>query len=352
MDINQVLQEAIGKNASDLHIIPDYYPTIRINNDLFQLKNYGLISASEAHKLLLSITTPEQTIDLQNNKEIDLGYAIEDVRFRVNIYTTRGNLAGAFRLIPKKIKTIEELNLPPYLHTLAKHNQGLVLITGPTGEGKSTTLSSIINEINLDQSKHIVTIEDPIEFVYPQARSIISQREIHHDTHSFNIALRSILREDPDIVLIGEMRDYETMQAAMTIAETGHLVFSTLHTSSSSETINRIIDVFPNHQQNQIKSQLSAVLLAIIGQRLLPTITNQIRIPALEILTNNSAIASLIRDGKTHLIDNVITTSAKEDMILFEKYLSRLYKKGDITKETALTYAIRPKEFDKFILEK
>ena len=223
-------------------------------------------------------------------------------------------------------------------------------MTGPTGEGKSTTLSSLINAINRREAKQIVTVEDPIEFVYPPGLSIISQRELHQDTHSWTAALKSVLREDPDVVLIAEMRDFDTIQAAITVAETGHLVFGTLHTSSTPEAINRIIDVFPSEQQNQIRSQLASVLKVIMTQRLLPTIDKGTRVPALEILVNIPAVSSVIREGKTFMLDNILETEEKENMIIFEKSLARLYQEGKITREEAYLHAVRPNEIKKFIL--
>lgn len=349
MDIVRLLKYTIERNASDLHIVPHYYPAIRINGELIQLKTLNILTPDQTQKLLLSILHEEQKENLMINKELDVSYSIDSHRFRVNVYFSKGAMSGSFRVIPRKIKTIEELELPTLLHQFTDLKQAFILVTGPTGEGKSTTLAAIINEINEKYSRHILTIEDPIEYIYPESKSIISQREIGYDTHAWTIALRSALREDPDSVLIGEMRDYETIQTALTIAETGHLVFSTIHTNSAAQTIDRIIDVFPSHQQNQIRIQLSLVLKAIVSQRLVPNITNEKRVPACEILINNSAISSIIRDGKTHLIDNVIQTSSSEGMILLETYLYNLYTQGKISKETALTYAIRPKEMSKMI---
>src|SRR3989338_6730857 len=262
----------------------------------------------------------------------------------------RSVVAEAFRVIVGQIPSIEQLNLPAAMHQFAKMNEGLVLLTGPTGEGKSTTIASILNEINLNLEKHIVTIEDPVEYIYQSAKSIISQRELHGDTHSWVKALRSVLREDPDVVLIGEMRDFDTIQAALTIAETGHLVFSTLHTSSTPEAINRIIDVFPAHQQNQIRSQLSSVLKAVVAQRLLPNLDQTGRLPAGEVLMNNPSVAATIRESKNFMIDNILETGEDQGMLLFEKYLSRLYKQNLITRETAFDYALRPSEIRKFIV--
>ncbi len=347
--IDLLLQAAIDRKASDLHLIVDYYPTLRINNDLIPLKTFEVLTSADAQAILFGILSEEQKQNLLANKEIDFGYDYQGNRFRANIYYAKNTIAAAFRYIPAIIKTLEELHLPDSLYDFTKFRQGLVLMTGPTGEGKSTTLATMINNINITDPKHIVTVEDPIEFVYPKERSIVSQRELHQDTHSWTVALRSVLREDPDVVLIGEMRDLDTIQAAITVAETGHLVFATLHTSSTPEALNRIVDVFPSVQQNQIKNQLAAVLRVVITQRLLPSIDKTSRIPALEILVNIPAVAAIIREGKFFLLDNVIETEEKQNMILFEKYLTKLYQQGLISKEDALLYAVRPNEIKKFI---
>lgn len=349
MIIQDLLKLTIERNASDLHIIPGYYPTIRVNGELIQLKILPIVADEVSSQMLLSILTSEQKESLTVNRELDFGYNFVSYRFRTNIYFTKGMMAASFRLIPQKIKTIDELNLPTLFHQFTDLKQGFILVTGPTGEGKSTTLAAVINEINLKYAKHILTIEDPIEYIYPPVKSIISQREIGQDTHTWTISLKAALREDPDVVLIGEMRDYETIAAALTIAETGHLVFSTVHTNSASQTIDRVIDVFPPYQQNQVRMQLSSTLKAVISQRLVPNITGSGRIAACETLLNNQAVASIIRDGKTHLIDNVIQTSANEGMILLEKSLYNLYVEGKISKETALSYAIRSNEIKKLI---
>lgn len=349
MDITQLLQLTIERNASDLHIIPDYYPTLRINGSLVQLKTFPIIDSATATALFFQILSPEQKESLQVNRELDFGYNYASNRFRINLYYTKSGVAASFRLIPKTIHTIEELGLPSVLHQFASLKQGFILVTGPTGEGKSTTLAAIINEINQKFARHILTIEDPIEFIYPPSQSIVSQRELGQDTHSWNIALRSALREDPDVVLIGEMRDYDTIQAALTVAETGHLVFSTVHTNSAPQTIDRIIDVFPPERQQQVRVQLASVLKGVVSQRLLPDITNSGRVVAYEVLLNNPAVSSIIREGKTNLIDNVIQTSSEEEMIFFERSLLNLYSSGKISRETAYTYALRPNEIKKMI---
>jgi len=349
MEINQLLQNAIEKQASDLHIIPDFYPVIRINNELYPLRQLPIVTKEESQRMLFSILTDEQRENLLANKEVDFGYEVLNYRFRVNVYHAKNRLAAAFRLIPYSIKTIEQLRLPSIFHQFIHYKQGLILLTGPTGEGKSSTLAALINEINQNYARHIITIEDPIEFVYTPVKSITSQRELHQDTHSWNIALRSVLREDPDVVLVGEMRDYDTIQSVITIAETGHLVFSTLHTNSAPETVNRITDVFPAHQQNQIRSQLSNVLKVVVSQRLVPDIEQKSRIPAVEILINTPSVSAIIREAKTFMLDNVLETSEDQGMILLEKYLAKLYHNGSINRDVALSYAIRPEEIKKFI---
>ncbi|MFA5136813.1 MAG: PilT/PilU family type 4a pilus ATPase [Patescibacteria group bacterium] len=349
MDINRLLQITIDKKASDLHIIPGFFASVRINNELLFLRDLGVIENTDTEKILIPILSPAQKTYFLENKEIDIGIDYAGHRFRVNLYTNKRNIAAAFRLIPDKIKTIEELGLPSQFHFFSDYRQGLILFTGPTGEGKSTSMASIINEINQKHSRHIITIEDPIEFTYPQGRSIVSQRELHQDTLSWTIALRSALREDPDVVLLGEMRDFETIQLALTVAETGHLVFSTLHTGSTKEAIDRIVDVFPASQQNQIRNTLSTTLLAVVSQRLVLDSTGSARIPAFEILMNTSSVGAIIRDGKNFMLDNVLETSEDQGMILFEKYLSKMYKQGLITKETAISHAIRRNLIEKFI---
>ena len=276
---------------------------------------------------------------------MDFSYAFEDkARFRVNTYYQKGTPAAAFRLIPLKIPSITELNLPEICHTFATLKQGLVLVTGPTGHGKSTTLASIINEINKTKRAHIITIEDPIEYLFTPEMSMISQREMHLDTHSWDLALRSVLREDPDVVLVGEMRDFETIQAALTVAETGHLVLATLHTNSASQTIDRIVSVFPEDQQQQVRQQLASTLEGVLSQRLLPQ-TSGGRIPAVEILTGSSAVKTVVREGKNHLIDNIIQTSGEAGMITIDKSLSRLVMEGKVDKDIALSYSLHPEDF-------
>lgn len=353
MDINQLLDQTIKNKASDLHLLPGIPPAIRIDGVLLSL-NYPAITPTQMDQMAFSLLKPDQKEMLLNNKELDFSFgfgggAYGDLgRFRANLYYQRGVLSGAFRYLQPKIRTLEELRMPKIVHSFATLKQGFVLVTGPTGHGKSTTLAAIINEINLNNASHILTIEDPIEYIYPNGKSIISQREMSIDTHSWNLALRSALREDPDVVLVGEMRDPETISAAITIAETGHLVFSTLHTNSASQTIDRIIDSFPPDQQTQIKAQLASTLKGIVSQRLIPEI-NGGRVPAVEVLLGSTAIASNIREGKTHLIDSAIQTSGQQGMITLESSLSSLVLSGSISLETAKSYALRPDELLRMI---
>lgn len=349
MNISELLQLTIDKQASDLHLIAGYYPTIRITGELHQMTTFPVLTSESCESLIFSILTSEQKENFLTNRENDIGYEFHGYRFRTNVYYSQGAVAASFRLVPNIIKTIEDLNLPAFLHRCTDLKQGLILMTGPTGEGKSTTLASIINEINEKYAKHIITIEDPVEFIYPKKKSIISQRQLQDDTLAWTMALRSSLREDPDVLLVGEMRDYDTIQLVLTAAETGHLVFSTLHTNSTPESIDRIIDTFPSNQQNQVRNQLASVLKMVVAQRLLPRIDGTGLIPAVEILLNTFPVAENIREGKTYLLNNILMTEESEGFVLFEKNLLNLYRGGQISKETALAYAIRPKEMEKFI---
>lgn len=349
INIWQILDLAIQKNASDIHLIVDYFPTLRINGTLFQIRELPKLNNQLIESFIYSILTQNQIDSFKKNLELDFSLQYQNTRFRINIYLSKKNLAASFRLIPNEIKNLDELNLPPIIKKLTVLNQGLILVTGQSGQGKSTTLASIINEINKKYAKHIITLEDPIEFIYPPAFSIISQREIGADSLNWSSALKAVLREDPDIILVGEMRDQETIKSALTLSETGHLVFSTLHTNTAAQTIDRIIDIFDSKEQNQIRLLLSMTLKAVICQRLIFSEKLNKRIPACEILFVNQAVSSLIREGKTHQIDNVIITSGDESMVLFEKSLSNLYYQGYITKEQAIKNAFRQSEIQKLI---
>jgi len=344
MDIQELLQIAINNKASDLHLLVGIPPTLRVNGVLLQISGKEVLTDQKIQELVWQITNAEQKEILTVNKELDFSFEFENkARFRINAYHQRGSMAASLRLIPFEIRGIDELGLPKICHTFATLRQGFILVTGPTGHGKSTTLAAILQEINQTRTEHIVTIEDPIEFVLPKGKSIVSQREVHGDTHSWEIALRSCLREDPNVVLIGEMRDYETIASALTIAETGHLVFATLHTNSAAQTVDRIVDVFPEHAKSQVRMQLSSTLEAVLSQRLLPCLTGG-RVVAYEIMTVTPAVQTSVREGKTHMIDNIIQTSAELGMVPLETCLTSLVKGGKISLETAQAYALRPED--------
>ena len=354
MNISELLDLTIKNKASDLHLLAGIPPSIRVDGALVSLSSLPVLRHEDIEEMVFSLLKPDQKEQFLNNKEFDFSFGFGGGtygnlgRFRTNLYYQRGYISGAFRFLQPNIRTLEELHMSKVIHNFAQMKQGFVLVTGPTGQGKSTTLAAIINEINLNKTAHILTIEDPIEYVYPNGKSIISQREMDIDTHSWGGALRAALREDPDVVLIGEMRDPETIASAMTIAETGHLVFSTLHTNSASQTIDRIIDSFPASQQAQIKNQLASTLKGIVSQRLIPMI-NGGRAPAVEILVGNPAIANNIREGKTNLIDSTIQTSSDIGMIALESSLAALVMAGSISLEAARSYAIRPEELSRMV---
>lgn len=340
-----MLELAVNRKASDLHLTSGVKPTLRVDGRLIPIEDEKELNHEDVQGLVTDIMTDAQTRRFKVKKELDFsfGYA-NKVRFRVNSFYQKGSMSAALRLIPSQIKNITELNLPPILEKFALASQGFVIVTGPTGHGKSTTLASIIDHINKTRSEHVVTIEDPIEYVFNHNKSIIEQREVYNDTHSFARALRSALREDPNVVLVGEMRDLESIEAALTIAETGHLVFTTLHTNTAAQTADRIIDVFPPHQQQQVRQQLANVLLGVVSQRLIPKIGGG-RVPAVEIMLANSAVRNVIREGKTHQLPNIIATSLSEGMINLDKVLADLVSKGEIKVDDALTWAQDPKGF-------
>lgn len=342
MNIQQLLELAVVRNASDIHLVVGYSPTLRIHGELVPVVGTEPLTDSEISVLILSILTPVQKSVFENNFELDFALPFQNkARFRANIFKEQGHLCVSLRLIPLSIPKMESLGLPPAVSKLTGLRQGLVLVTGPTGHGKSTTLAAMINQINMGRSAHILTIEDPIEYVYPKAKGLVSQREMYLDTKSWPNALRAALREDPDVVLVGEMRDFETIAAAITVAETGHLVFATLHTNSASQSVDRIIDVFPVNQQPQIRLQLAVVLEAIISQRLVPTVSPG-RVLAVELLLRTPALSELIRSSKAHLIDNLIQTSGELGMVNLESSLAKLVGAGKITMEIAQGYSLRP----------
>lgn len=349
--LNELLLTAAKQNASDLHIGVGRRPTLRVDGVLIPLAKEPILTKEDTDGLVFSLLTPEQKQRFLTEKQLDFSYNFEDkARFRVNVYFQRSFAAAALRLIPNHIKTIEELSLPPILHDFTKLNQGLVLVVGPAGHGKSTTLAALLDEINHKTTKHIITVEDPIEYIFSQDRCIISQREVGQDALSFHQCLRSVLRQDPDVIMVGEMRDTETIATVMTAAETGHLVFSTLHTNSASQTIDRIIDSFPSEQQGQIVSQLASTLVAIVSERLLPRLGGG-RIPAMEIMIVNSAIRNLIRERKIYQIDLVIETSIQEGMISLNRSMITLLKKKEISLEQAESFSLNPAEL-RILLER
>lgn len=349
MDIKDLLQLTVEREASDLHIISGVQPYIRIEGQLGPVPDEPVLTPDVVEKFLKDILISEQLERLTVNKEIDFSlFFSEMARFRVNAYTQRGTLAVSFRMIPTEVPKIDDLGLPKILHTFTGLRQGFILVTGPTGHGKSTTIAAMLEEINVSRAEHIVTIEDPVEFIFRPKRSIISQREVGSDTHSWQIALRSVLREDPNVVLVGEMRDFETIASALTVAETGHLVFATLHTNSAAQSIDRIVDVFPDEQQEQVRLQLANTIEAVFSMRLIPSVTGP-RVVGYEVMLGTSAIKTAIREGKTHQIDNVLQTSTEVGMNTLEMSLARLVKSGKISLDMAQSYSLRPEELTRLV---
>jgi len=347
--IEVLLEEVIKKKASDLHLQVGLPPILRIDGKLAPISGLDILNEETLEALIFAILDEDQKQILLKDKEFDFSFAFGDLgRFRVNAFHERGNMAAALRLIPNEILSIEQLGLPPVIKKFADYPRGLVLVTGPTGSGKSTTLAALIQKINSERPAHIVTIEDPIEFTHKSNKSVVVQREVHYDTYSFSAALRSSLRQDPDVVLIGEMRDLETIAAAITIAETGHLVFATLHTNSAAQSIDRMVDVFPPHQQAQIRTQLANILMAICSQRLVPGIGGG-RVPAAEILVATPAVRNIIREGKSHQLDAVIQTGAEFGMQSMDKTLAGMIHAGTITYDEARIVAVDLEELDRLM---
>ncbi len=347
--LEEMLDVTLLQKASDLHISVGHPPVLRISSRLVPLIKMKIITPQDAQGYAFGLMTEEQKERFLKEKEIDFSYNFNNkARFRVNIFFQLRNISCSLRLIPAKIRTIDELNLPLILHEFIRRPQGFILVTGPSSQGKSTTLAAMIDEINHIRPEHIITIEDPIEYIFEDDRSIINQREVYQDTLSFAKALKSTFREDPNVIMIGEMRDPETISTSITAAETGHLILSSLHTNSASQTVDRIIDSFPPAQQNQIRIQFSSSLLGIFSQRLLPRISGGL-IPAYELLIKNNAIANLIREGRTHEIDVVIETSSDEGMVSLNRSLVDLVRKGEITVENAIAFSLNPKELQRVI---
>lgn len=347
--IEVLLEEVIKKRASDLHIQVGLPPMLRVDGSLVPVAGTASLDEAGVETLVFAILDQDQQQILLKDKEFDFSFAFGTLgRFRVNAFHERGNLAAALRLIPNEIKSVSELGMPNVVNTFSEYPRGLVLVTGPTGSGKSTTLAALVDKINTEKSHHIVTIEDPIEFTHKSKKSVVVQREVHYDTYSFSAALRSSLRQDPDVVLIGEMRDLETISAAITIAETGHLVFATLHTNSAAQSIDRMIDVFPPHQQPQVRSQLANILMGICSQRLVPAIGGG-RVVAAEVLIANPAVRNIIREGKSHQLDAVIQTGADQGMQTMDRTLVNLVQSGTVTYDNARDYAVDLSEFERLM---
>jgi twitching motility protein PilT len=341
--IQNLLKLALTNKASDVHLSTSILPKFRINGELNSVGNFELPDRVEMVDMILSILTKDQKDRFLTEKDLDFSVTVDDARFRANVFFDNGLPAMVLRVIPVDVPDMEQLGLPPIMNSWLKIKQGFILVTGPTGQGKSTTVASMLNEINKNIGGHIVTVEDPIEYVIKPLKSLISQRELGTDTKSFDRALRSVLRQDPNVVFVGEMRDLETIQLALTVAETGHLVFSTLHTNSASSTIDRIIDVFPDGSKAQIRTQLASVLTAVVSQRLLPSVDGG-RVAAMEIMVANNAVRNTIREGKSFMIDNIIQTGSDVGMFSLEMYLAKLVKQGKITEEVALNYSVKPVE--------
>ena len=340
LELNKLLAVTLERNASDLHLIVGEPPILRIDSSLTRLEDYQVLSADAIADLVGLLLTPNQQANLKDKWQLDFSYSYkDDARFRVNVYRAQGVWNIAFRLIPTHIKTLEELNLPPILKQFTDNKQGLVLVVGPTGHGKSTALASMINEINITRSEHILTIEDPVEFLFTHKQSFISQREVGQDATTFDQALKAALREDINVVLVGEMRDLESISATLTLAETGHLIFATMHTNDAAQSVDRIVDVFPGDQQAQIRSQLANTLIGVVSLRLLPKVGGS-RIPAYEIMVVNHAIRNVIRDNKIYEISNIIHTSMESGMVPLDKSLAGLVKQGLVELDVAQNYVL------------
>lgn len=349
MDLAGILKEVVSLNASDLHIAVGVPPVVRIDGELRSLDHPSLVP-NDTREMVYSILSQDQRQKLETDWEVDLSYSLYGhARFRVNAYFQRGTLSAAFRLVPVALRSVEELGLPKIVHSFCHKPRGFVLVTGPTGSGKSTTLASIIDEINQTRTDHIVTIEDPIEFLHQHKQCVVNQREVGTDTKAFPAALRSALRQDPDIILIGEMRDLETIQIALTAAETGHLVFATLHTQDCPQTIDRIIDVFPPYQQEQIRVQIAATLEGVLTQQLLPKASGEGRVAACEVLISTPAARNLIREGKTHQLYTVMQTGAQHGMQTMNSSLADLVRRGHITRELAVRRSSQPDDLQRLL---
>ncbi len=349
-DFASVLSQMVDARASDVHLTPGFPPAVRVRGRIVAVEGYAPLSAQETRDVVYSLLNEHQRKQFENNLQFDFAYAIPDVaRFRVNVFFQRGSISAAFRLIPSEILGLESLGLPGVLEEFTRKPRGFVLVTGPTGSGKSTTLASMVDMINSEREEHILTIEDPIEFLHGHKKCIVNQREVGADATDFASALKSALREDPDVILVGEMRDLETISTALTAAETGHLVFATLHTQSTAQTVDRIIDVFPPHQQQQVRMQLSIALQGIVTQQLLPTADGSSRVVASEVMVPTPAIRNLIREGKTHQIYSAIQTAGSTGMQTMDANLAQLVRMGKITRGLAEQRASVPEELKRLL---
>ena len=342
--VRKILEYAIANKASDIHLKFALPPVIRVDGKLRAVEGEQPLTVEDCERYSKNLLNADQYSKLMKDKELDFSFSIDGTRFRTNMFFEKNNVSVVLRLISSQIKSFNELGLPPILEKFTLTNQGLVIITGPTSHSKSTTLAAMIDYINKNRNTHVITVEDPIEYTFKNEKSIISQREVGTDTLSFDNALRASFREDPDIIMVGEMRDLESVESALTLAETGHLVLTTLHTNSAAQTANRIIDMFPPHQQAQIRSQLASVIVGVVSQRLIPKISGG-RIDGCEIMIVNNAVRTVIRDNKTYQLDNIIQTSASEGMISLDKVLAEYVNKGDITLDDALMWAMDQKAF-------
>ena len=348
-EFDSLIELVAKEGASDLHLTVGRHPTIRVAGDLIPIVNKPVLTAEDTLNLLSEVISHEGKEQFLKNKELDFAFSSDNkVRFRGNAFFQRGNVGAAFRLIPNKVSTLGELNLPERLADFARRKQGFFLVVGPVGQGKSTTLASLVQLINQERAEHIITIEDPIEYLFENDKSIIDQREVRFDTMDFPQALRAMFRQDVNVAMIGEMRGPDTVATAVTAAETGHLIFSTLHTNSASQTIDRIIDSFPGTQQNQIRVQLAGSLIGIFSQRLVPRVSGGL-IPVYELLINNNAVANLIREGRTAEIDVVLETSSEEGMVNLNHCLAEMVRRGEISQETAYRYSLNPKALDRML---
>ncbi|TSC71260.1 MAG: twitching motility protein [Parcubacteria group bacterium Gr01-1014_49] len=347
--LSELLDLVVKEGGSDLHLFAGGSPMLRVSGTLISLSKYAALSDKETEEMLKSIVPEDRWDSFRQNQTIDLSYAHKgDARFRVNGYRAQGRVSLALRLIPRTIRTFSELNLPSVLEVFTQREQGFFLVVGPVGQGKSTTLATMIDRINDSRAEHILTIEDPVEYLFTPKKSLVHQREVHIDTPDFHTALQSAFREDVDVIMVGEMRDYETISSAVTAAETGHLVLSTLHTNNAAQTIDRIIDMFPSEQQSQVRVQLAGSLIGIFSQRLIPRVSGGL-IPAYELLINNNAVSTLIREARTHEISSVIQTSSQEGMIDMDRSLAELVRRGEVTVEHAYEHSMDPKTFERYL---